>query len=264
MADSINIESRSVSRGRESLQSSGGLDGIGNIRSSSISSDPRPVDGPDSTRGREQAVHPDRMHMFSVGRGGAGNMRSPSQDLVRDHPQTVTILNDNAAVQAEYEQQVKKHHAESNPMLSAGRGGLGNISSSRSRSRGPLVHSTGRGGVGNIQHGAVPSIDTMDEEERKKHALAHAQAIHSTGRGGAANLTNVHSPDIERVVHHHGEFESTGRGGAGNIRSRSASRDPSGRTPSRDAKEKHGITALWNKVSHPSSHGSRDPESREE
>ncbi|KAG1831458.1 hypothetical protein DFJ58DRAFT_736616 [Suillus subalutaceus] len=263
MADSINVESRSVSRGRESLQSSGG-DGIGNIRSSSISSDPRPVDGPDSARGREQAVHPDRMHMFSVGRGGAGNMRSPSQDLVRDHSQTVTILNEHAAVQAEYEQQVKKHHAESNSILSSGRGGLGNISSSRSRSRGPLVHSTGRGGVGNIQHGAVPSIDSMDEEERKKHALAHAQAIHSTGRGGAANLTNVHSPDIERVVHHHAEFESTGRGGAGNIRSRSASRDPSGRTPSRDAKEKHGIAALWNKVSHPSSHGSRDPESREE
>jgi hypothetical protein len=87
---------------------------------------------------------------------------------------------------------------------------------------------------------------------------------HSTGRGGAANLTNLHVPDVERVVHHHGEFESSGRGGAGNIRSRSASRDPSGRTPSRDAKEKHGIAALWSKVSHPSSSGSGDAESREE
>lgn len=264
MADSISNESRSVSRGRDSFHSSG-RGGIGNIRRSSISSDPRPVDSPDdsaSGRGREQAVHPDRMQMFSVGRGGAGNMRSPSQDVGKDHPQTVTILNEHAAVQAEYEQQIKKHHAESNPIHSSGRGGIGNISGSRSRSRGPTVHSTGRGGAGNIQYGAAASVDTKDEEERKKHA--HAQARHSTGRGGAANLTNTHSPDIERVIHHHGEFESSGRGGAGNIRSRSASRDPSGRTSSRDAKEKHGIAALWSKVSHPSGPGSGDVGSQEE
>ncbi|KAG1808968.1 uncharacterized protein BJ212DRAFT_631905 [Suillus subaureus] len=264
MSDSISNESRSASRGRGLFQSSG-RGGIGNIRGSSVSSDPRPVDGPDDsdlTRGREQAVHPDRM--FSVGRGGAGNIRSPSQDVGKGYPQTATVLN--AAVQAEHEQQVKKQHVESNLMHSSGRGGIGNISSSRSRSRGPIVHSTGRGGAGNIQHGAAISIDNMDEEERKKHA--HAQAIHSTGRGGAANLTNVHSPDVEHVVHHLGDFESSGRGGAGNIRSRSASRDPSGRTPSRDTKEKHGIAALWSKVSHPSNPGSGSgpggPESREE
>lgn len=262
MADSISNESRSVSRGRDSFCSSG-RGGIGNIRRSSVSSDPRLVDAPDdsdSIRGREQAVHPDRM--FSVGRGGAGNIRSPSQEVGKDHPQTVIILNKHAAVQAEYEQQVKKYHAEANPIYSSGRGGLGNISGSRSRSRGPIVHSTGRGGAGNIQYGAVASVDNTDEEERKEHA--HAQARHSTGRGGVANLANVHSPDIERVVHRHGEFESSGRGGAGNIRSRSASRDPSGRTPSRDTKEKHGISALWSKVSHPSSPGSGDPESRQE
>jgi hypothetical protein len=57
------------------------------------------------------------MHMFSVGRGGAGNIRSPSQDVGKDHPQTVTILNEHAAVQAEYEQNIKKHHAESNPVV---------------------------------------------------------------------------------------------------------------------------------------------------
>ncbi|KAG1794456.1 uncharacterized protein HD556DRAFT_435883 [Suillus plorans] len=264
MADSISNESRSISRGRDSFQSSG-RGGAGNIRRSSVSSDPRPVDDlndSDSTRGREQAVHPDRM--VSVGRGGVGNMRTPSQDVGKDHPQTVTILNEHAAVQAGYEQQVKKHHAESNPIYSSGRGGIGNISGSRSRSqsRGPIVHSTGRGGVGNIQYGAAATVDNMDEEERKKHL--HAQAIHSTGRGGTANLTSVHSPDVERVVHHHAEFESSGRGGAGNIRSRSVSRDPSGRTPSRDPKGKHGITALWNKVSHPSNPGSGDPGSRAE
>jgi len=58
-----------------------------------------------------------QMHMFSVGRGGAGNIRSPSQDVGKDHPQTVTILNEHAAVQAEYEQKIKKHHAESNPIV---------------------------------------------------------------------------------------------------------------------------------------------------
>ncbi|KAG2356652.1 hypothetical protein BDR07DRAFT_1363970 [Suillus spraguei] len=233
MADSINNEGRSVSRGRDSFHSSG-RGGAGNIQRSSVSSDTRPFDSPDdfdSTRGREPLVHPDRV--FSVGRGGAGNLRSPSREVRGDHhPQTVTILDEHAAVQADYEQQAKKHHAESNPIHSSGRGGLGNISYSRSRSRGPVVHSTGRGGAGNIQYGATAGVDDMDEEERRKHA--HAQAIHSTGRGGAANLTNLLSPDIERVVHHHGEFESSGRGGAGNIRTRSVSRDPSGRTPSHD------------------------------
>jgi hypothetical protein len=74
----------------------------------------------------------------------------------------------------------------------------------------------------------------------------------------------VHSPDVERVVHRYSGFESSGRGGAGNIRSRSVSRDPSERSTSRDAKEKHGIAALWSKVSHPSSPGSGDGEAREE
>ncbi|KAG1831459.1 hypothetical protein DFJ58DRAFT_872035 [Suillus subalutaceus] len=176
MADSSGDE-RSVSRGRDAFQSSG-RGGVGNIRRSSISSDSRSVDGPDDsdlTRGREPLAHADRTQMFSVGRGGAGNIRSPSQELV------------------EYEQRVKTHHAESNPL-----GGLGNISSSRSRSRSrdPMICSTGRGGVGNIQYGAATSVDNMDEEERKKHA--HAQVRHSIGRGGAANLANVHSPDIER------------------------------------------------------------------
>ncbi|KAG1884274.1 hypothetical protein F4604DRAFT_1919389 [Suillus subluteus] len=239
MADCSSDE-RSVSRGRDAFQSSG-RGGIGNIRRSSLSSDSRPFDGPDDfdlTRGREPLAHPDRIYL--VGRGGAGNMRSPSQELVRDRPQTVTTLNEHAVVR---EQRVKKHHAESNPIHSSGSGGLGNISGSRSRSRirGLMLHSFGRGGAANIQYGAATSIDNMDEEERGKHA--HAQAIHSIGRGGAANLTNVHSPDIERF-RPHGDLGPFERGGVGNIRSCSASRDPSGRTRSRDTEEEHGITAL--------------------
>lgn len=259
MADTINDETRSVSRGRDSFHSSG-RGGIGNIRRSSMSSDTRPFDNPEDSvanRGREPVVHPDRMHMFSVGRGGAGNIRSPSQDVGQDHPQTVTILNEHAAVQAEYEQKIKKHHAESNPIHSSGRGGIGNISGSRSRSRGPAlaIRSTGRGGAGNIQYETPASIDVMDEEERRKR---HAQASHSPGSGADRN-----SPDIEHL-HRHSGFESSGRGGAGNIRSRSVSRDPNGRTLSRDPKEKHGIAALWNKVSHPSSPGSGDAGPRQE
>ena len=71
------------------------------------------------------------------------------------------------------------------------------------------------------------------------------------------------SPGTEHA-HHASGFESSGRGGSGNIRSRSVSRDPNGRTPSRDPKEKHGIAALWNKVSHPSGPGSGDGEPRQE
>ncbi|KAG2066004.1 hypothetical protein BDR04DRAFT_1145115 [Suillus decipiens] len=210
MANSSSDKSSSASRGREPLQSSG-RGGLGNIRRAFISSDTRPLDGPDDfdlTRRREQAVHPDRMK-FSVGRGGAGNMRS----------QTSTIRNEHAAVQADYEQQVKKHHAESKPIHSSGRGGLGNISDSRSCSRGPMVHSTGRGGARNIQYGVATSFDDMDEKERRKHA--HAQSIYSVGRGGAADLTNLHLSDIERVVDRHSEFQSSGNGGASNIPSRS-------------------------------------------
>ncbi|EGO03164.1 hypothetical protein SERLA73DRAFT_69068 [Serpula lacrymans var. lacrymans S7.3] len=248
MADSITTPDRSVSRGRDAFQSSG-RGGIGNIRRSSISTDTRPTDGPDDfspTRGREPAVNADRV--FSVGRGGAGNIRSPSRDIGPDHPQTASILSDHAAANADYERQVRKLHAEANPVHSSGRGGLGNISASRSRSKGPspALHSTGRGGAGNIQYGDGLNADILDQEERRKHA--HGEGMHSTGRGGVANLTSSRGPSLEIHGHHAAEFESSGRGGAGNIRSRSASRDPSGRTPSR---EKHGIAALWNKVSHP-------------
>lgn len=73
---------------------------------------------------------------------------------------------------------------------SSGRGGVGNISTSRSRSRGPnslhrdstgttitpllhanappLLHSTGRGGAGNIITGDGVSAEVHDEEERER------------------------------------------------------------------------------------------------
>jgi len=59
---------------------------------------------------------------------------------------------------------------------------------------------------------------------------------YSYSKGRVANLTNVYSPGVERAVHHYGGFESAWRGGAGNLRSNSATRDPSGRRPPRNAK----------------------------
>ncbi|KIK82158.1 hypothetical protein PAXRUDRAFT_154419 [Paxillus rubicundulus Ve08.2h10] len=240
---------RSLSRGREAFQSTG-RGGIGNIRRSSLSRDARPADGPDDfspTRGREPVVHADSI--YSVGRGGAGNIRSPSRNR---HP-----ISEGAIAEAVHEAEVIREYDEANTVRSSGRGGVGNISGSRSRSRGPgpVLHSTGRGGVGNLQPGDAIQPDRLDREERSRHP--HHEGIHSTGRGGFANLTGSHEPDIERVSHHLGDFESSGLGGAGNIRSRSASRDPGARASS---KEKHGIAALWNKISHPqqSPHGSSE------
>jgi len=233
---------RSVSRGRDAFQSSG-RGGIGNIRRSSQSRDARSVDGPDDisfTRGREPAVHPDRV--FSVGRGGAGNIRPPSRDA----------RGDTDTAEAEHQARLVREHAEATTVHSSGRGGAGNISGSRSRSRGPgiALHSTGRGGAGNIHAGSGLNMpEALDEVGQKLHA--HHEGIHSTGRGGAANITALHEPDIERVAHHLGEFESTGRGGAGNIRTRSASRDAGARAGS---KEKHGIAAIFDKISHPHQH----------
>ncbi|KAF8126150.1 hypothetical protein EV363DRAFT_595678 [Boletus edulis] len=231
-------ESRSLSRGRDTFKSSG-RGGAGNIRNASLSRDERPTDGPDDfshTRGREPVIHPDRV--YSVGRGGAGNIRSPSRDAYKDASET------------EYQAKLVREHAEATTLHSSGRGGTGNISGSRSRSRGPaVVHSSGRGGAGNIHVGSSLKSEALDDEERMQHV--HHETTHSTGRGGVANITAAHEPDIERVTHHLGDLESTGRGGVGNIRSRSASRDPGGRAAS---KEKHGIAAIFDKFAHPHQH----------
>jgi hypothetical protein len=51
------------------------------------------------------------METFSVGGGEAGDTRPLSQ---QGNPQTVTI---HTAIQEEHDQQVKKHHIESNPSV---------------------------------------------------------------------------------------------------------------------------------------------------
>lgn len=257
MADTPNSDNRSLSRGRDVFQSSG-RGGAGNIRRTSLSREPRPFDGPDDisqTRGREPAVHPDRV--YSVGRGGAGNMRSPSRDPARfPHDPSVPSVHEDLVAESPYEQRILREHAAAEEVHHTGRGGVGNITRSRSRSRGPVVtlHSTGRGGAGNMLSGETrPSTEVvLDQEERKRHCHGHAEGIHSTGRGGVANLTDAHGPDVEHVHHHTGEYESSGRGGSGNIRSPSQPRAPGSRDPSKE--KPHGVAALWNKMAHPGSH----------
>ncbi|KAF8629379.1 hypothetical protein AX17_005675 [Amanita inopinata Kibby_2008] len=162
---------RSLSRGREAFQSSG-RGGFGNIRRASESRDGRPDTGPDdfsSSRGREPRMdHP--THIYSTGRGGAGNIRSPSREIAQ------------VARRAELkEQEIIKSHvaADQEVMHSIGRGGIGNIAASRSRSREPLgsasgpttfynpLHSTGRGGAGNFvpKDSLLAELTLEDDDE---------------------------------------------------------------------------------------------------
>ncbi|CDO77528.1 hypothetical protein BN946_scf184912.g27 [Trametes cinnabarina] len=189
----FSAERRSVYRGRDAFSShfspaqSSGRGGIGNMhRPSDTASPTRPGDEPLSpVRGREATVDPERAK--STGRGGMGNIRSGSRarsasqiPIPENHPQTASLVSDQAANIAEYEKYVVQQSEEAAkaraPQRSSGRGGLGNIrskSKSRSRSRVPHVLSTGRGGVGNLQPGTnldADLITQLEEEERLRHA----------------------------------------------------------------------------------------------
>ncbi|KAK7060411.1 hypothetical protein VNI00_001176 [Paramarasmius palmivorus] len=146
-------------------------------------------------------------------------------------------------------------------MLYTGRGGLGNMS--RSRSRGPApavntpphVHSTGRGGSGNIYEGDAPPIESVLEDGNVHFSNS---AVHSTGRGGLANMSHSPAPGVEQLhppIHTAHHYESTGRGGAGNMRDQSASRDPASRSQSRGR-----VGDLLHRVTHPSEKSSRERE----
>ncbi|KAI0776421.1 hypothetical protein BC629DRAFT_645214 [Irpex lacteus] len=250
---------RSVSRGRDAFKSTG-RGGAGNIRVSPSTGPHADAENFSPVRGREIDSNHDKIQ--SVGRGGVGNIRSRSRSRAASQipdgfPQTQSLVSEHQANNAAYERQIIEDATRSAVVHSSGRGGAGNISNSRSRSRGPSKffgssggsdspgprHSTGRGGVGNIQpglDGAPPSID-----EGEAYRLTHdPEGIHSTGRGGAANLTDLHTPQPEAHAHQQADFESSGRGGAGNIRSRSTSRDAP-RSASRDR-----LSRIWQKVAH--------------
>ncbi|TEB20730.1 hypothetical protein FA13DRAFT_1779709 [Coprinellus micaceus] len=207
---------RSISRGREALQSTG-RGGFGNIRQASVSRDrsasANPLGGPDdfsTTRGRSASL---LCMGTSTGRGGAGNLRSPSREP-------------RSGVDVQFEKEVidaYTHNRDDAP-VSTGRGGLGNIAA-RSRSRDPSVVnenerltrppsyrrppdvSRPQGAPcdwpwrwGNIREGDGYDANAADEVERGSlGAWVWGEALpHSTGRGGIANITEQEEPALER------------------------------------------------------------------
>ncbi|KAG8864096.1 hypothetical protein FRB96_006970 [Tulasnella sp. 330] len=156
-------DDRSSSRGRDFAST--GRGGAGNVvRSASASRDVRAEDGDE--RGREVFVNGDRV--THAGRGGQGNIRSPSRDPAQ------------VAQERAFEEAVirkRREEREAQP-ASSGRGGTGNISADRSRSRSRDPNSVaaetglGRGGAGNIEearhfrHLGHGELETIDDEER--------------------------------------------------------------------------------------------------
>lgn len=197
---------RSRSRGRE-FQSTG-RGGAGNfVRSESVSRTREETVGQE--RGRE--ILPANRLTHS-GRGGAGNIRSPSRDPEADI----------YALSREHEIIEDHRRNEEGQIHSTGRGGYGNMDRSRSRSREPskTLHSSGRGGFGNITAGDGHGLENLEEEGRAHHA--HVPEFHSSGRGGAGNVVAGAPPAPEHItqsltpegVH----WRSSGRGGAGNMK----------------------------------------------
>jgi hypothetical protein len=105
------------------------------------------------------------------GRGGAGNIRSPS----RQRDQTAPIPEDDELLQEKLI--AERRGREENLPVSTGRGGAGNMGNSRSRSRSRL----GRGG---------------DLEANGKHQ--------ASGRGGWGNIQEPHKEEdllrVSRVI----------------------------------------------------------------
>ncbi|KAG8993901.1 hypothetical protein FRB90_000571 [Tulasnella sp. 427] len=200
---------RSASRGRDFA--SAGRGGAGNMvrsESQSRAQVTRTDDGDE--RGRDIAPRDDN-RITHAGRGGQGNVRSPSRDPAQQ------------AAERAFEEEVLRKNRENREVwgVSSGRGGSGNINKSRSRSREPnTATAAGRGGLGNIiDHVLHPNhgdLERLDEEERAA-ADTKSQQVFSHGRGGQGNLGPV-AADVP-----HGTSVSTdgtthtGRGGQGNI-----------------------------------------------
>ncbi|KAG6369274.1 hypothetical protein JVT61DRAFT_15520 [Boletus reticuloceps] len=145
-------ECLSPSKARRTSFLSGGRGGSGNIRFSQVPttngerSDDPSVARPHDTRSAITADNRPRsqlpterrgsveQHFSSSGRGGSGNIQPSAFDL-ESHPLTAAILTQHNTMQAQYEQWIRKVHAESKMVRSSGRGGSGNISDARRRSR---------------------------------------------------------------------------------------------------------------------------------
>ncbi|KAH9056846.1 hypothetical protein EDB87DRAFT_1634678, partial [Lactarius vividus] len=121
--------SRTTSRGGQ--YKSSGRGGAGNAREAPDYSQRAYIsDGPEdfsSTKGRElrSSFHPDKI--ISTGRGGLGNVRPPSQNVIG--ARSSESLSTTEAEQAKYERLlIRKHEAaRAAQMNSVGRGGFGNV-----------------------------------------------------------------------------------------------------------------------------------------
>jgi hypothetical protein len=131
-------------------------------------------------------------------------------------------------------------------LQSTGRGGVGNIRTTPSRSRdarpvgpddfspsrgrelhvrqGDKLYSTGRGGEGNIRSPSrkPDPTEASDENVVRVHIAADENAPHSTGRGGVGNISRSRSRDPNKVNASSSTLHSSGRGGVGNIQPGSA------------------------------------------
>ncbi|KAG8791001.1 hypothetical protein FRC17_008821 [Serendipita sp. 399] len=224
---------RSVSRGRDAPVITYGRGGAGNkVRSPSRDDASSQTGvGPDdysATRGRELPPSSGTGERVVVyGRGGAANHRSLSRDAVAESRNALQE-------EAKY---VREHQNVDAP-VSHGRGGAGNISGSRSRSRSrdPTSAATpgnpavlvGRGGYGNVRNSedTGTTLERLAEEEDAKRVAAERHdreekegKLHSTGRGGFSNFFHRTSAEVtrEQAPRKSNEYVSTGRGGGGNI-----------------------------------------------
>lgn len=175
----------SEERGRDQRISTG-RGGAGNlVRSLSRGPDPDVIPG--AERGRElrdpsvervsaMSVSPADSQVTHAGRGGAGNIRSPSRDPKRS---AIEEANEDAL----QEQLIAERRGrEADLPTSSGRGGAGNITSAASRSR-------SRSAV----REANSSPARIREASRTRLGPTHA------GRGGYGNITeDIAEEDLER------------------------------------------------------------------
>jgi len=142
----------------------------------------------------------------SSGRGGAGNIRSPSGDRVAAAPDDFSDTRGRDPINVRY--------LDDN-VISTGRGGAGNI---RSPSR-----DSPRQGADIVSINSSPSPSRVGAEQRGRgydRDLISAidteidTGVQSTGRGG---LGNIIRPDSKSRSRSRDPVNSSGRGGAGNL-----------------------------------------------
>ncbi|TXT04885.1 hypothetical protein VHUM_03968 [Vanrija humicola] len=156
----------SQERGRDPIVSTG-RGGAGNlVRESSVG----PDSGISDERGREFSPRPVE-RAIHAGRGGAGNIRSPSRDPKRD---AISEAQEDALQEKLI---AERRGREMDKPFSSGRGGAGNISDSRSRSRSAV-----RGGAAGASDRGV-----RDESRSRSRMRDSLGPVHS-GRGGYGNI----------------------------------------------------------------------------